>query len=162
MIIWTEKTRSVPKYYCWKCNDIQQMQILSTQDISLAYITCQKAQHNNCNSKTSVRLCSHEWHPIPRTHGRAMGCISKGFQRKMTAIYRESTVYCNFSCILYIQKLCTRIVFYCGLVRLDTWRYGTEMSSGTRAFLNGFPSLTAVDTGFNVSFGVNLNERMKK
>ena len=37
-------------------------------------------------------ISTHELHPIPRPYGRAIGCLSRVKQRKMTTIYRERTV----------------------------------------------------------------------
>ena len=45
------------------------------------------------NGKTSARLCIHERHPIPRPHGRAMGCLPWDVQRKMTTIYLKHSLY---------------------------------------------------------------------
>ena len=38
------------------------------------------------------QICTHERHPIPRPYGRAMGCLSRVIQRKLTALYRVRTV----------------------------------------------------------------------
>ena len=47
--------------------------------------------------QTSVKRSSHERHPIPRSHGRAMGCLPWTLRGKNTAIYRERTVYGAFT-----------------------------------------------------------------
>ena len=80
-----------PLYYCTI--------VLLTLDISRSSITRSRAQHSSYNGKTSARLCTLEWHPIPRLHVWAMGCLSRVLQRKITAIYRERTVFATGPCL---------------------------------------------------------------
>ena len=45
---------------------------------------------------------THKWHPIPRPHGRAMGCLLWVFERKLTALYRHRTVMCRYANTLLV------------------------------------------------------------
>ena len=36
---------------------------------------------------------ANSWHPTPRLHGRAMGCLSRVFQRNFAVMYRERAVH---------------------------------------------------------------------
>ena len=44
--------------------------------------------HWHCNDwgRTEIKLQTHNRHPIPHPHGRAMGCLLWGFERKLTAL----------------------------------------------------------------------------
>ena len=66
--------------------------VLETLNIPWSYTTRLCAQLNNYSGKTSAKLKTHERQPRPRPYRRAVGCLSWGIQRKMTAIYRERTV----------------------------------------------------------------------
>ena len=64
----------------------------NAQRIKIAMVKCQPD-------------CNHEWHPIARPWGWAMGCLACDLERRMTAIYRERTV---LVCIMvdYLRLFC--------------------------------------------------------
>ena len=57
--------------------------------------------------RTLVKLCPHEWHPMSRPYGRAMGCLSWVIQRKMTVIYQEHTEM--LKCSHVMMSSCLRV-----------------------------------------------------
>ena len=61
--------------------------VITRSNLSWCYI-----QHCNDSSRTYIRFWTHKRHPIPRPHGRDMGCPLRGFGRKLIALYRHPTV----------------------------------------------------------------------
>ena len=47
----------------------------------------------NCNCKNSIRLYTHDQHPIPCLDGWAVGCLSWVIGRKLADLYIKSTLY---------------------------------------------------------------------
>ena len=76
----------------WRVNTtLQQIYSITTRPLVLS------CRHAHMNVKILYVkhidfVNSHQTHPIPRTHGRAMVCILRGFGRKSTALKRYHTI----------------------------------------------------------------------
>ena len=60
---------------------IQLSAVITRSNLSRYYI-----RHCDNSGRKWVRFENHNRHPIPRPHGRAMGCLLWGFRRKLTAL----------------------------------------------------------------------------
>ena len=60
---------------------LQPSAVITRSNLSRYYI-----RHCDNSSRKWIRYLNHSRHPIPRPHGRAMGCLLWGFGKKLTAL----------------------------------------------------------------------------
>ena len=111
---------------CWNWMNCNEMQMTQYSAVIYDAVVHAPQQLQGWNFG---HICTHSRHPIPRPYRRAMGCLSWDTKRKITAIYRERTVYTYWisrKCVLYFFQV--SLVSYlchgyhiCASLRVNSW-----------------------------------------